>query len=472
MTLPKAFTYQEYERQKVRDLRRTAVIAPPGSGKTRPIIEGVNDLDGWNKLVLVLCSGPAIATWLTQVPLWLQAPEYSDYIRIVRGNKGDRIDLWEQAYNEGFGTFVTNFAIFYRDFDMINRIPWITVIADEYHKTMRNHKIDTKGKDGIRRLKTYGMFKKMTRHTPNLVPLTGSLVRRNASSMFTAFQMVDPFIFRSYWKFVSTYCFIDDTTFGKQVHGVKNAQALRTVMDRYFAYVPPEVVADALPEGRRYGIDVEPTPEQQKIYRDLQEEMLSILPSGEIIVTPTVLAKITRQRQLLCCPRILDPSLGMGAGFETIVDRLDNDNHVAIFVPFRPACDFVQDELQRLGWENTFVLRGGVSPEEQIEITQQFRETRGIMICTIAYAESFDLETCKTSYFLGYDLTVDQNEQAEGRTRRAISEHEFVTWGYIKTHTPLDEYFLAKLGDDQRNAHLILQRPEEYIRMLLQETRT
>ncbi len=45
--LPPPFTYQEYERGKVRTRKRTAVIAPPGSGKTRPIVEGVNDLGGF-----------------------------------------------------------------------------------------------------------------------------------------------------------------------------------------------------------------------------------------------------------------------------------------------------------------------------------------------------------------------------------------------------------------------------------------
>ena len=100
--LPPAFKYQEYERQKVRTLKRTAVIAPPGSGKTRPIVEGVNDLGGFEHAVLVVCSGPAISTWIRQIPLWSDYPEYADFIRVVRGNKADRCDLWEQAETEQF----------------------------------------------------------------------------------------------------------------------------------------------------------------------------------------------------------------------------------------------------------------------------------------------------------------------------------------------------------------------------------
>ena len=470
--LPAPFTYQKYARQKVVTRKRTAVIAPPGSGKTRPIVEGVNDLGGFEGPVLVVCSGPAIATWVRQIPLWTQCDEYADFIRVVRGNRGDRIDLWEQAAEENYGTFITNFSIFYRDYAFIRKCKWKVVIADEYHKTMRNHKIDTKDKKtGRRRLKTYGMFKQMTRHTEILVLATGSLVRRNASSMFTAFQLVNPFLWSSYWRFVNTFCFVDDSHFGKQIHGVKNAKQLRKVMDEHFAYIPPEVVADSLPEGRRYAVDVELTKEQWKIYKEIDEEMLAII-GDTVVVTPTILSKLVKLRQLIVCPRILDESLGMGANFESIVDRLDNDNHVAIFVPFRPAVDHTVKELRRLGWKNTYGLYGGVGHAEQTEILGHVKATRGILVCTIQYAESFDLETCKTSYFNGYDLTVDQNEQAEGRTRRAISEHEFVTWGYMKTNTSVDQHFLDKLGSDADNARLILQRPDEYIRMLLQETRS
>lgn len=460
--LPAAFKYQEYIRAQINRLKRTAVIAPPGSGKTRPIVEGVNDLGGFNQVVLVVCSGSAISTWVRQIPLWSRCPEYADFIRVVRGNKADRVDLWEQSASEGFGTYITNFSIFYRDYDMIRNTDWKVVIADEYHKYMRSHKLHVRA-----RLKTYGMFKQMTRHTDIMVLASGSLVRRNAASMFTAFQLVNQFLFSSYWRFVNTYCFVDATPFGQQVHGVKNVEALRERMNEHLAYIPDSVCADALPKGRRYGIDAEITPEQKRIYNDLEKDMIAIA-GDSIIITPTVLGKLMKQRQLLCCPKILDPSLGMGGGYEAILDKLDQDAHVIIFVPFRPACDYVQEDLIQHGYKNTFILRGGVDEVEQQEILQEFRETKGIIVCTIQYAESWDADSCKTSYFLGYDLTVDQNEQAEGRTRRAISEHKFVTWGYIKTNTPLDDHFLHKLGDDQTNARLILQRPEEYIRKLTQ----
>lgn len=468
MSLAPPFKYQEYVHQKIVKRKRTAIIGAPGSGKTRPAITSVDELGGFESAVLVVCSGPAIATWTRQIPLWRDKPDYADNIHVVQDEAFRREKLWRQAHDTKFGTYICNFSTFYRDWEMIKKIPWRVVMCDEYHKVMRSHKIHVKTKKGVR-LKTYGKFLQMTRHTEILILLTGSLIRGNASSMFTAFQLVKPKLFSSYWRFVRTFCYVDDTGFGADVHGVRNAGALRKIMDEHFAYIPLEVVADQLPEGARIGIDVGITAEQRRIYKELDEDMMTIIGES-VVLTPTVLSKITRLRQLLCCPKILNESLGMGASFEAIVDRLDQDPHVAIFVPFRPAVDYFVDELRRLGYEATG-LYGGIGNKEQQSIVDSFRARKSIIVCTIQYAESFDLETCKTSYFCGYDLTADQNEQAEGRTRRAISAHEFVTWNYLKTNTPLDMYFLDKLGDDQHNAHLVLQRPEEFIQALLQETR-
>lgn len=457
MGLPEPFKYQVWGREKAAHLRRTCIVAPPGAGKTRIAIESLMDVDGFNGPVLILCTGPAVATWTRQVPLWSQIPSIEENIWNTGGTSPKvRASLWKQAKEEG-GIYITNSQLFLRDYAKIQQVPWTTVISDEYHKFMRR-----------RTSQTYTKFLRLTRHLDNVVLTTGSPFRRDPSSMFTAFQIINPRVFSSYWRYVRAHCWIDETPFGKRAVGVRQPAKFRNLMDQWMVYIPDEVVRDSLPQGRRYGIDTAMSNEQQRIYYQLEDDMIA--EAGDsLVVTPTVLGRLIKQRQLLCCPRILDPALGMGSGFEAILDRIEDDPHAVIFVPFRDACDYIAAELSKK--YTVGIIRGGVTTEEQTEIIQRFRDEGGIIVCTIQYAESFDLETCKTSYFLGYDLTVDQNEQAEGRTRRASSEHGFVSWGYVKYDAPIDQYFLAKLDDDSRNAHLVLQRPEEYIRMLLQESR-
>jgi len=449
---PPEYRYQAFARQKIQSRGKTALLAPPGAGKTRPIIEGVFSRIAPHEAILIICSGPAVATWKRQIPLWLDDTSIADEIHYVSGSALDRRAILASAKHGGI--FIMNAAVFRIDFPTIQGISWAAVIADEYHKFMIR-----------RKSQTYEKFLKLTRHIPNTVICTGSGVRRNPSSMFTAFQIIDPIVFRGYWKFVNTYCLVSDGAYGKEIIGVKNQAQLQQRMDHYMAYIPEEVVADQQPKGKRQSLDVEMDEQQEKIYEDLTKHMLSITDEGGVLVASTVLGKLIMLRQLLCCPKILDENLGLGAGFEAVVDKLDEDPHVAIFVPFRPAVGYFVDELRRRGYYAEGLL-GGTSPQELQRIIDDLRRKEGVLVCTIQYAESFDFETCKTSYFIGYDYTVDQNQQAEGRTKRAISEHKFVTWNYIKYMNTIDEYLLLKLDEDFRNMRRVLSRPQELIDFL------
>jgi len=464
--LPPEFVYQEHIRNKIVARRKTNVVSVPGSGKTRPIVEAVVELGRLYPPgvevykfpygpILVVCTGPAIATWLRQFPEWGNCSELPDQMYVVRGPKHKRIQLWDQAQESRGGIYITNFSVFLRDYAYIKPIGWAVIIADEYHRCMRRKKKN----------RTYAAFLSLSRKVDIVILATGSLMRKHPASMFTAFQIIEPKIFRSYWKFVNTYCIVTDGHFGMEIGGVKNVESLQGIIDTYMAYIPREAVAEQLPDGRRMPIYAEMTSEQAKIYKDLTEDMISILKDS-LIVTPNELAKLLRLRQLLCCPRILDPSLGMGGGFDLIVDKLEEQSHAVIFVPFRPACIYIQYELKLRGYQHVHMIRGGISHDEQTQEINAFKETRGILICTIAYAESFDLETCDTSHFLGYDYSLDVNEQAEGRTQRAISEYEYVTWNYIKYMNTIDEDFLNELTEDMHNVRRVMKRPESLINAL------
>ncbi len=468
MKLPEEYVYQRYIRKKICERLHTAVIGVMGCGKTRPVVDACVEL-GVVTLpiditetkfpkgpILILCSGPAVAVWLKQFPQWADDPSLIDDMYVVsRLSKVARMALWRHAIRES-GIYITNSGSFVRDFEMIRNIPWSTVIADEYHKYMRNVG------QGKNKNKTYKGFKTLTRHLYLVILVTGSAVSKNAASLFTAFQLSDHKVFTSYWRFVNTFCFVSESEFGTEVYGTKSIKALHTIMDRYFAYVPEEVVADNLPKGKRQLASAIMTPSQEKVYNDIADSMIAVVNGVNVIVAPTILSKLIKLRQLLCCPKILDPSLDMGGGFEVVLEALQLNPHVVIFVPFRPACIYVRDALREEGYDVN-MIRGGISTQEQVAKTTYFRNSRSTLICTIAYSESFDLETCKTSYFMGYEYSMTQNEQAEGRTRRCISKHKFVTWNYIQYLRTIDEEMLANLEHNMINAKRILKRPQAII---------
>jgi hypothetical protein len=361
--------------------------------------------------------------------------------------------MWDLVQDHGFGICVTNAAVFRRDRIDIQCIGFDVVIADEYHKFMRRRKSDT-----------FKYFLSMFRHTECVVLSTGSFLNKDASSSYTAFSIVRPKLFKSYWRFVNTYCHVDDGAFGKQIWGVRNPQAFRELTDRYMAYVPNAVVADQLPKGLRTPEPLMPTDEQMDVYQQLKEDWVAQV-KDDIVIAPNAMTVFVRLRQLLCCPKILSEDLGMGAGYEHILDSLEEEPHVVIFVPFRPACDYIADALVDEGYD-AFILRGGTTHHEQTAIIQRFEETRGVLICTIGYAEAFDLLSCHTSWFLGYSHVLDDNEQAEGRTQRAISEHDTVFWKYLRHIGTLDEDMMDELSADLTNVNKLLKRPQAFIEAL------
>ncbi len=471
--LPPEFLYQARARETCAKLGKTGILAPPGSGKTRVALGALEDLSrvapkDENRFpqgpILIVCSGPAISTWVRQIPLWLP-PFNSVDVHIVRGSKEEREDLWQEAYVSGRGFYVTNYAVFRNDFvslaqphGVISRPVgehWGAFLFDEYHKCM------------LHRTRSYKLARSLTAKNDIAIWITGSGLRKNPSSMWTLFNMIAPKVFTSYWSFVNSFCVVNDGYFGKEILGPKNIDAFKALMKQYLAVVPNEVVADQLPEGKRNIVSLEMTKEQRRLYDELVDDMIALTDDeGNFIWASNPLHLVIQLRKLLCCPKMLGDDLGWGAGLEYIWDQMDFETHALIFVPFRKACDLVQGFLNSKGYHDTYILRGGTKESDLQRMLDAVRATKGILICTIAYGESWDLETCDTTYFLGYDFVLDINEQAEGRTRRAISEHKFVTWNYIKYVDSIDESFLSELALDLRNYRRIMGHPKELIEAL------
>lgn len=461
--LPDRYPYQEYMFQKILHRKKTAVIGKPGCGKTRPIIDALVELECIDPLgtdpfqtfpngsIFLMCSGPAIATWVRQFPQWINDPEFKRYIHVVSGNKVTRTAMWYRARFEP-GIYICNFAIFRIDFPTIQSVQWTALIADEYHKVMRR-----------RQSATFKFWRTFTRHQEIMILASGSLLSKDPGSMWTAFALIDPQLstFRSYWRYLTTFCIMEQGVFGQEILGLKNVEQLKELMDRYFAYVPKEVIAHQQPKGVRTPLYVEMDKEQTKIYNQLTKDMFAVV-GEEVVVASTIIGRILKHRQLLCCPKLLHSSLGMGAGYEAILDKLEDEPHVVIFVPFRDAVTYVVEDLRIRGYD-AHPMMGGMDHMEVAETVERFRQKRGIIVCTIAFAESFDLETCDTSYFLGYDFNVEPNLQAEGRTQRAISKHEFVTWNYVQYTGTYDDVMLMNLNIDMANMARILKRPQELI---------
>lgn len=435
-----------YQVTAIKDMhkyKRVLLDSGMGSGKTLMCLTTVFLQEP--QKVLVLCSKNAMNTWRKEIKKWF--PEWSDakYFTPISGKiqKAKRAQLWAKPSL----FYVTTYSTFLSDKETIGKIKWDAVVGDEAHKA------------GWRNSKTQGFkaAKELLEHIKLFIITSGTPTRKGPQHLWGYLHILARKIFTSYWKFVNAYCIIEDTIFGKQITGVKNTEQLEKVTRECVVRIPREITDKALPPIVRDFLHVDMTPIQAKAYEEMDTTMI-LDTADAILLASTSLTRDLRLRQILSCPWVCGTP-DHGGGIEAVVDKCEEheDFHCVIFTPFRDALPHFRAYLQAKGIKNIFQLQGGMEPAEVARATTNFRNTRGVMLCTIQYAQSFELETAKLGFFIGYSWDQDDNFQAEARMRRFISTKEPVFIYYCKHENTIDDRLLEVLGVNTRNNKTMVQ---------------
>lgn len=102
------------------------------------------------------------------------------------------------------------------------------------------------------------------------------------------------------------------------------------------------------------------TKAQARAYSDLSADMLTVLGtgSGPDLLTPSILARETRMRELLACPRLLGIE-DDGAALNSLRELAANTTHpFVVFTPFPSAYPFIEAAFARTG-RPVYTSRGG-----------------------------------------------------------------------------------------------------------------
>lgn len=399
-----------------------------GMGKT--LCAMISTLHHKPKKVLVLCPRNALGAWLSCVEEWF--PEYAvaEEFNILRakGNKKKRLKQWEKESTFYICTYQTYLA----DYDHIKNIHKFDVYnIDEVHK-IPSHTT-----------KTFKALEKCLRNIPIKYLLTGTWIKRNASYGWRHLHLLDRDEFSSFWKFKNTYCQMLNYGFGQEVVGPKNISLFKQVIKPYV--YRNHAKEGNIPKSTRQIEFVDMNTQQQKIYHQLDEHLMAELPKEGLILTPTVLSKYTKHRQLLALPEMIDPVLGLGSAFHGLITLLreyekdPEEQHCVIFSPFRKAVEKYAGHLRDFKYP-VFTFLGGDDGQKVFERAKEFRALKGkksIAICTMDFAESYDLGSSTRSHFIGLHTDPEIMKQAEARLARASSDlskiivHRY--WLYNKT---------------------------------------
>jgi SNF2 family DNA or RNA helicase len=465
-----ARAYQDFAVDWLVRNKRCILGDDKGLGKTLEISRALLEV-AYRKRILILVPGTAaMYVWHeAELPKW-KIPELLDLQpTLIRGDLQERKELWNTS-DFAIGTY----AGFRRDFAAgIVPANWDVVICDEYHRAFKK-----------RNTVTFKLLKQVK--CGYFWPLSGSAMTKGPQDLWAVLNLCNPRMYSSYWKFVNAFCVVDYSGFGHEIIGVKNQPQLAENLKNIFLRRTKEEVLPELPPKIRQPIYVDMTPGQEALYNDMNKDMMITLEGidGELThdIASTILKKTIRLRQILVSPQLVvqQEHLGWGGAIDHLLGELaaaetTKERHCVIYTPFRAGVPLIrraiEDRLQWLRGRSPIIeLMGGRGAQAGAvtELKRQiafFREKQGIAICTIQFAESFELDPADTCYFIGYEWDQEQNRQAEDRLHRGTIKWP-VNCHYYRYLGTYDDEVMAIL-DKNVNATSFLMKSGSYFKKIL-----
>ena len=427
---------------------RRCLFADMGTGKTAMASRLAQLLNA--KRILILCKDSGVNVWRYDGKRWLeQFYQWPIAMHFLDEEPWNRTIEWNEP-TDGVHVYVCVYNTFANDMGVLSKQG-----SKEQQRRRQRRSVEKRIKkttkfdlviaDECRRItdrKTaayLALNKLRTEHGfTYFLPMSGT-PGEWPPDYWTYFNLIDRQKFSSYWKFTSHFMVVEEGPFGTEVLEQRRdtKQEWDRLLNEYCYIIPPGTMK---PPVARQLVIYDLQGDQKKLYLDVQRDMMSQLDnSSDLVFAQNAMVQFLRLRQILICPRILVTEASYGGAIMHLADIIKEypDEPQVIFTPFTSAFPHFTDYLHQQGFEYVFHLHGGISPTQQQDRLEAFRRTKGIVICTVKYAEAFSLEPARRSWFIGYDEDPQTNRQAENRLSRLTSPGD-VQANYMTANTKND----------------------------------
>lgn len=445
---------------KARDARG-GIIFDVWMGVGKTFMSLVSGLIHRPQVTLIIASKNAVTAWKNNIKEWL--PEFSAPEKFcnVKGQQNERYFAWKQALKpDGPLFFMVSAASFIRDLDYIMKwgIKFDVIWCDEPQKWgLRNEKSGAwKALKAINDKKYYPV--------KLLCILTGTLTSKGVLQLWQYLYHLNRDQFSSKWKFLGMYADWINGPFGREFLGPKNQERLALETGPYIYRVSEKDAMSELPPLTRrklpFVIDKATRVQYNTMAHESYMEAVDEMGSEGLFIAKNHLARTMKLRQLITCPTILLPELGVGKAIEAICDKImENEElpyfrHTVIFTPFVPSINLFKPfvaEMLGMPLGSILTMQGGMSPDEVNNTELLFRKNKEtLVICSTMYAQSFNLETSFNCYHAHFSWDQDDNKQAEARVRRQTSDKA----------RPVMSYYATCMGSVSEDMFYVINRKE------------
>lgn len=371
-----------------------------GLGKTLETIVTL-DILGTEKN-LIICPKSVKSTWKNELIKWLGVSE--DDINIIEGTSKQREKKVKnlKKYN------IINYELLRNHTNetmkALRKIKWDAVVCDEAHR-IKNRK--AKQTEGVKLLNTKHKF-----------ALTGTPIQNKPDDLWSILHWLDPFwSSKSYWRFVETFCEVEENFFGKEIKGLTTKEYNKKALQRILENIMIRRVDDnSLPEKIEISVPLEMSKKHADLYKKITVKIIIELQEEKIMLINSALTRLLRLQQCTSNPGKF--GIKENPKFEFINDLLEDnpDKKVVVFSRFKETIDALEDYLK----VPTVKLTGDTKDRDAAIKKFQNKKTRAFLATIGAAGEGIDglQKVSDTMVFIDKDWSPAKNQQAIGRLVR------------------------------------------------------
>lgn len=313
-----------------------------GSGKSKVAVDLINERQ--HKRILVIAPTSVVYVWNREAQLHGVGDAA---IQILQGSVKKKAEQAAEALRrcppERPLYVVVNYESAWREplAGMLLEQQWDLVICDEAHR------IKSPSGSASR------YVAKLGRRAPWRIALSGTPMPHDLLDVFGQYRFLDPGIYgTSYYQFKNQYA--KPGYFPGQIAGWKNQDEFNERLAVCMFRVGEEVLD--LPPMTIQTIPVEMQPEERRVYRQIEDEFVAELNSGEVIAIPNALTRLMRLQQITCgwlgnseTDQVTELGDSKLAAMQSVIEDLPADEPVVVFCWYRHDLARVREMAHKLG---------------------------------------------------------------------------------------------------------------------------
>lgn len=433
------------------------LAGPVGCGKTRAGAELVARF-GFRRL-LIVCSTRAFHKW-KEVLVDLYPNDLPEIHVMDSMAPKKRAAVWDamRAKDAIPRVVICSYGLVRQDKAPMTDVRWSMLLADE-SQAIANPQSRT--------FKSLRTICHRVAHNRNFF-FSGTEMAKGGHDLWTHFCLMAPASFGSYYKFLDAFFVQNNTQYGTQIIGLKKSEAarFRAIRDKFVHKISLAETRGYIPRVQAIVEKVDMGKATQKIYDGLLNQKYYKF-ADEILIAPNEVSVRLRLRQLVCCPKLVHPSLDYGAGIEFAASHAKSigRQHIGILTDFPEAMEHFEHFLrEKYNYKWVYKLRGGCTPAEVSTIPQQFAQHEGAdepsaILLSIPFCDAFDLPTVHNGYVIGPTWSTVTDTQSKGRFARG--NKPYINIYYLLNNNSVEEEVRAVLDINARQIRTVYKQGKD-----------